>query len=282
MPEPFRSINSIPITLPTGPTGVRVAASRVYGASRRAAAIQMTMQRATNPIPCAHPNTIVSVSNPGRSQNTISAVKIASSTQESRFTQTNSRPGTGFSNGAPGIGSSAGCERGQDYAFLLQRVGAGVTLAGAGPALAADVGELHALGQQLRHAARHHLPGAHVARLLLHPGDLLQVRVGGDQVLQLFLGERVQNLHSGDGDVLGGVAPLAGVDVEVHLAGAQHQALDLLVPALGLVVVQAEVQLAFGQLLEAGGGAVEAQQPLGGESGQWPRLADQGPAGQPL
>ena len=55
------------------------------------------MQRTMKPSPWAQPNSIVSVSNPGTSQNTISPAKIASSTQESRLTQTNSRPGTGFS-----------------------------------------------------------------------------------------------------------------------------------------------------------------------------------------
>ena len=49
-----------------------------------------------NPRPCAHPNTIVSVSNPGAIQNTIRAEKIASSTQLNRFTQRNRGPGTGL------------------------------------------------------------------------------------------------------------------------------------------------------------------------------------------
>jgi hypothetical protein len=86
----------MPITLPTGPTGVSVAASSVYGDSLLTHAIQITMQRAMKPIPCAHPNTIVSVSKPGASQNTIRPVKIANSNQEKRFTQVNSAPGTGF------------------------------------------------------------------------------------------------------------------------------------------------------------------------------------------
>ena len=54
----------------------------------------MTMQRAMNPSPCAQPNTIVSVSNPGISQNRINPLKIASSTQESHLTQVNSGPGS--------------------------------------------------------------------------------------------------------------------------------------------------------------------------------------------
>ena len=64
----------------------------------------MTMQRTMKPSPCAHPNSIVSVSNPGSSQNAISPAKIASSTQEIRFTQTNRRPGTGFCSGRRAIG----------------------------------------------------------------------------------------------------------------------------------------------------------------------------------
>ena len=79
IPQPLRSISSIPITLPIGPNGVSVAASRVYGASWRTQAIQITMQRPTKPIPCAQPKIIVSVSKPGSSQKTISPVKIASS-----------------------------------------------------------------------------------------------------------------------------------------------------------------------------------------------------------
>ena len=56
----------------------------------------MTMQSTTNPNPCAHPKTIVSVSNPGANQKKINPEKIPSSTQERRFTHTNSFPGTGF------------------------------------------------------------------------------------------------------------------------------------------------------------------------------------------
>ena len=63
------------------------------------------MQRAMKPSPCAQPNSIVSVSKPGTSQNRISAVKIASSIHESRLTQTNSGPGTGLRSGTHGRGA---------------------------------------------------------------------------------------------------------------------------------------------------------------------------------
>lgn len=48
------------------------------------------------PSPCAQPNSIVSVSNPGTNQNKINPAKIASSIQESHLTQVNSGPGVGF------------------------------------------------------------------------------------------------------------------------------------------------------------------------------------------
>src|SRR4051794_12937180 len=105
----------------------------------------------------------------------------------------------------------AGGESGEDDALLLAGMGAGVALAGAGPRRATDVGELDVLGKDVREAAGHHLPGAHVARLLLDPGDLLQVRVAGDDLLELVLGEGIQQLDPGDGDVLGALAALAAI-----------------------------------------------------------------------
>src|SRR3954468_21072001 len=162
------------------------------------------MQRATNPSPCAQPKSIVSVSNPGSSQNTINRLKIPSSIQERTFTLAKSGPGTGLRSGdftAPGRfmspwraksapkASGGGGERGEHDALLLARVGAGVALAGAGPGRAADVIECDTLGDDAGEATGHHLPAAHVARLLLNPDDLLQVRVGGDHVLQLLVGE---------------------------------------------------------------------------------------------
>src|SRR3954452_21734384 len=113
-------------------------------------ATQISTQRATKPRPWAQPKSIVAVSNPGNSQKAISPLKIASSIQETRFTQTKSSPGTGFSNGRRAIARSthlsAGGARGEDDPFLLARMGAGVALAGPGASLAADVGEGNPLG----------------------------------------------------------------------------------------------------------------------------------------
>src|SRR5215213_10195611 len=117
-------------------------------------ATQITTQRPMKPSPWAQPKSIVSVSNPGSSQKAIRPAKIASSTQERRLTQTKSSPGTGFSNGFRAIGSGAGRQRGEHDPLLLARVGAGVTLARAGPALAADVGKGYALGQDVGHPPR--------------------------------------------------------------------------------------------------------------------------------
>src|SRR6187551_268047 len=112
-------------------------------------AIQISTHSAMKPRPCAQPNSIVSVSNPGSSQKAIRPAKTASSTQERRFTQTNSSPGTGFSKGRRAIGSGSGRERGEDDPLLLPGVRAGVALARAGAALAPDVGEADALGQDV-------------------------------------------------------------------------------------------------------------------------------------
>src|SRR5215217_46875 len=71
-------------------------------------------------------------------------------------------------------------ERGEDDALLLGAVGRGIALAGTGALRPPGVSELQALGEDLREAAEHDLPGAHVLRLLLDPDDLLEVGVGAD------------------------------------------------------------------------------------------------------
>src|SRR3954470_4568917 len=46
-------------------------------------------------------------------------------------------------------------------------------------------------GHDLHEAREHVRPRAHVARLLLHPDDLLEVRVARDELAHLRLGERI-------------------------------------------------------------------------------------------
>src|SRR5437868_3492487 len=120
------------------------------------------------PRPCAQPNSIVSVSKPGTSQKKIRPVKIPNSIHESRLTQTNRGPGTGFltasmelltisRDGNPttsvrvGVAVPGG-QRGEDYALLLAGVSDGVTLAGAGASRAADVVELDAVWEEVGQA----------------------------------------------------------------------------------------------------------------------------------
>src|SRR4051795_1845263 len=76
---------------------------------------------------------------------------------------------------------------------------------------------------------------AHVARLLLDPHDLAQVRVALDLFEDLRLRERIQQLDAGDRDALVVLAGRVALEVVEDLAGAEHQAVDLLLvdPRLG-------------------------------------------------
>jgi hypothetical protein len=102
MPQPRRSISSIPITAPTGPSGVRVAASSGQGASRRTIAHRIRPQSPRYPIPCRSPKSAVSDGYPGAIQKKSSAVNRPSSNQDAIFTQRKRGPGTG-------LGSGFGC-----------------------------------------------------------------------------------------------------------------------------------------------------------------------------
>ena len=67
----------------------------------------------------------------------------------------------------------------------------------------------------------------HVARLLLHPHDLAQVRVAPDLFEDLRLRERIQQLDAGDRDALVVLARRVALEVVEELAGAEHQPRDL-------------------------------------------------------
>ena len=60
-----RSIHSMPMTDPSGPTGVSVAASSHHGASRRRIATKISAQSVRYPIPWLMPNQKVGPSSPG-------------------------------------------------------------------------------------------------------------------------------------------------------------------------------------------------------------------------
>ena len=92
--------------------------------------------------------------------------------------------------------------------------------------------------------------GAHVARLLLHPDDPLEVRVALHQLDELGLGERVEELDARDRDVVLPLALLVAVDVVVDLARAEHELGHLLAAvAVGEArVVEHALERALGQL----------------------------------
>ena len=104
------------------------------------------------PRPWAQPKIIVSVSNPGASQKTISAGEDRQLDPGEPLYPGEEPPGHGPAHQA------AGGERGEDDPLLLASVGDGVALARAGAGRAADVAQLDALRDDLRKPPRHHLP----------------------------------------------------------------------------------------------------------------------------
>src|SRR3954449_5340776 len=119
-------------------------------------------------------------------------------------------------------------ERGADDAGLLDGVGGRIALARRGALGPADVAELQRAGQDLQQPRRHVGARAHVARLLLHPGDLAQVRIARDLLEDLLLRERVQQLDARDRHAVVALARRVALEVVVDLAGAEDQPLDLL------------------------------------------------------
>ena len=89
---------------------------------------------------------------------------------------------------------------GLDDPRLLGDVGGRIALARRRALGPADVAELQPLGQDLHEAREHVRAGAHVARLLLRPDDLLEVRVALDELEDLRLRERIEQLDAADGD----------------------------------------------------------------------------------
>src|SRR3989442_15912984 len=91
-------------------------------------------------------------------------------------------------------------QRLRDDPLLLDVVRGRISLARRGPVLPPDVVELHALRYQLPLAVarEHEAASAHVLRLLLHPDDLLEVRVALDQLDDLLARERIQDLDPRD------------------------------------------------------------------------------------
>src|SRR3954451_11253339 len=118
-------------------------------------------------------------------------------------------------------------EHGLDDARLLGDVGGRIALARARALGAADVAEAQPLGEDLHEPREHVRAGAHVARLLLDPDDLLEVRVGADDLVDLRLGEGVQELDAPDGDAVVALARRMADEVVVDLAGAEDEPPDL-------------------------------------------------------
>src|SRR5579875_858783 len=161
-------------------------------------------------------------------------------------------------------------ERGGDDPLLLEGVGDRVSLAGGRPLGPPDVPELELRREDLPQPSGHVGAGTHVARLLLHPHQLAQPRVARDQGQQLALRERVEQLHPADRHLRALGPPLMPDQLVVELAAAQDQARDQLLLHAGLG--QHRLKPAAGQLLQTAGGLGQAEQALGRENHQRPRL----------
>src|SRR3954453_10998995 len=167
-----------------------------------------------------------------------------------------------------------------DDSVLLAAVRHGVALARGGAQLAADVVVVDALGQDLVEPVIHVGAGSHVLRLLLNPDDLLQARVAGEQLDELLLRERVQQLYARDRDVPRGLPLFVADDVVVDLHAAQHEPCDLLALPRQRRVVEYQLEAAAGELLGSRDGRGVAQQRLRRHHYQRPLLRDQRLASQ--
>src|SRR5205807_1845893 len=118
-------------------------------------------------------------------------------------------------------------QRGADDPRLLLDVGDRIALARRCALGPPDVAEAQALGEHLQQARRHVRAGAHVARLLLDPDDLAQVGVAVDELEDLLLGERIEQLDTTDRHARVPLAVGVADDVVVDLARAEDDARDL-------------------------------------------------------
>ncbi len=120
--------------------------------------------------------------------------------------------------------------------------------------------------------------GAHVARLLLGPHDLAQIRVGPDELGDLPLREGIEQFDATDRDARVVLARGVPDQVVVDLAGAQDEALDLLhrYPRLP----EDGEELGLRQVLEAVGRLRQPQQRLRGHDHQRTLLGYAGLAAQ--
>src|ERR1700729_3110028 len=112
----------------------------------------------------------------------------------------------------------ADVQRGRDDPVLLVRVGDRVALAGRRALGAADVAELEVPREDLHEARAHVGAGAHVARLLLDPHDLLERRIALGKGEDFSLRERIQQLDAADRDARVVLARLVAGELVVDLA----------------------------------------------------------------
>src|SRR5689334_8747281 len=117
-------------------------------------------------------------------------------------------------------------ERPLDEQFLIELVPRSGSFGRTGAARAADVTKRTAVGDQLLQTGAQESPRTHVFGFLLQPDDIAYGRVAREHVVQRDLWKRIELLDAAEGDVLCRRAAFAGDEVHVHLAAAEHHAVD--------------------------------------------------------
>src|SRR5690554_744007 len=106
------------------------------------------------------------------------------------------------------------------------------------------------------------VPGTLVQRLFLTPHQGLKVYVILERLVQLLLGEGIELLNAHDGYVVYLVLCAPGDEIIVNLAGTHDNAPDLLRFKPGLIR-QHHLEMAIGEVFQAGNGLLVTQQALG-------------------
>ena len=119
----------------------------------------------------------------------------------------------------------------------------------AGGFVAADVLQHRRLREHRLQAVLHEHPRPAVARLILHPDDLLGRAILREDRLDFLLRERIELLDAHDRHVRRLVLVAAGVEVEEDLAAAQQQPAHALARRVGRVV-EHQLEGAVGQIFQ--------------------------------
>src|SRR6267154_1216562 len=136
-----------------------------------------------------------------------------------------------------------------DDAFLLGLVRGGIAFGRARALGPRGVQQGHPRRQQITNLGHDELPRAHVARLLLHPDDFLEIRVAPRVLADFGAREWIEQLDASDLHVRCLAAPRRRDNVVVDLARAEHQPRHLLRPR-AIAIPQHRAEFAEHEIVE--------------------------------